>query len=59
MSKGVRMTLEEALTRLDDLYKQHGRDYVVSAENHPEIMRAFADQAIAEMEAEIEARKPA
>lgn len=44
------MTIEEAVKQLDELFLKHGNDYVVNSDNHPEIMRAFADQVIAEME---------
>jgi len=50
------MTYEESLKALDALYAQHGKDYVVHGGNHPEILRAWADKSVAEMEAEITAR---
>jgi hypothetical protein len=46
------MTYEESLKALDELYQQYGRDYVVHAGNHPEILRAWSDKAVADLEAE-------
>ena len=50
------MTYEESLVALDALYAKHGRDYVVHAGNHPEILRAWNDKAVGELEAEVLAR---
>ena len=33
------MTHEDIEAKLNELYKQHGPDYVVHAGNHPEILR--------------------
>ena len=46
------MTLDEAEKKLDELYKIHGKDYVVHAGNHPEILRAINDDCVAQLEAE-------
>lgn len=46
------MTHADIEAKLDEIYKQHGPDYVVTADNHPEILRALNDLAVAEFEAE-------
>ena len=46
------MTLEEAVQKLDELTAIHGINYVVDANNHPEILRALNDDMVARMEAE-------
>ncbi len=48
------MTLEEATKKLDELFAIHGVNYVVDANNHPEILRAINDDVIAQLEAERE-----
>ncbi len=48
------MTLDEAEKKLDELYRINGRDYVVHAGNHPEILRAINDDIVEKMEAERE-----
>ena len=34
------MTYDESVTALDELFRVNGKDYVVHAGNHPEILRA-------------------
>lgn len=34
------------------LIEQHGKDYVISAENHPEIVKGFLHEVAMEMEKE-------
>ena len=46
------MTLTEAEKKIDELYRKHGKDYVIHADNHPDILRALNDDIIARMEAE-------
>lgn len=46
------MTLSEAEKKLNELFAIHGKDYVVHAGNHADILRAINDNIIAEMEAE-------
>ena len=46
------MTLEQIEEKLDKLYQEHGKDYVVHSGNHPEILRALNDNIVAELEAE-------
>ena len=48
------MTLDDVALKLDELYRINGRDYVVHAGNHPDILRAINDSVIAELEAERE-----
>ncbi len=48
------MTLDDVALKLDELYRINGRDYVVHAGNHPDILRAIKDSVIAELEAERE-----
>lgn len=51
------MTYEESIVALNELYRVHGRDYVVDAGNHPEILAAFNRKLFDELEAEVLARK--
>ena len=46
------MTFDESIKKLDELFRQHGRDYVVTSENHPEILRAWSNKSVAELESE-------
>ena len=48
------MTLDEATKKIDDLFEMHGKDYVIHAGNHADILRAINDDVIAQMEAERE-----
>ena len=50
------MTFEESIKQLDALYAANGKDYVVHSGNHPEILRAWSDHALEQMEAEISER---
>ena len=52
------MTLDEAEKKLDALYQEHGRDYVVHAGNHPEILRAINNDVIAQLEADRAGYRP-
>ena len=51
------MTLEESVEKLDAIFAERGKDYVVDRNNHPEILRAWASSLVAELEAEIAARE--
>ena len=51
------MTLEESVEKLDAIFAERGKDYVVNAANHPEIMRAWASSLVEELEAEIAVRE--
>ena len=46
------MTLTEAEKKIDELYHEHGKDYVIHAGNHPDILRALNDDIVKRMEAE-------
>ena len=46
------MTYAESRSKLDELFALHGKDYVVHAGNHPEILRAWSDHSVEQMEAE-------
>ncbi len=48
------MTLEEATKKLDDLFAENGKDYVVHAGNHADILRAINDDIVKQMNAERE-----
>lgn len=48
------MTLEEAEKKINELYQEHGKDFVIHAGNHPEILRALNDDIVKQMEAERE-----
>ena len=44
------MTYEESLKKLDEIYAANGKDYVVTGANHPEIMRAWSDRVVEQLE---------
>ncbi len=48
------MTLNEAEKKIDELFREHGQDFVIHAGNYPEILRALNDDIVAKMEAERE-----
>ncbi len=50
------MTYDETLKALDALYAANGRDYVVHAGNHPDILRAWNDHSVELMEREMVSR---
>lgn len=50
------MTFDESIKELDALYVKNGKDYVVHAGNHPEILRAWSDHSVEQMEAERDLR---
>ena len=50
------MTFDESLKALDALYQVNGRDCVVHSDNHPEIMRAWSDRVVAQLEQERDLR---
>lgn len=48
----TKMTLTEAEKQIDELFREHGQDFVIHAGNYPEILRALNDDIVAKMEAE-------
>ena len=41
---------------LDALYLANGKDYVVTGDSHPEIMRAWSDRVVEQLERERDLR---
>ena len=50
------MTFDESIKQLDAMYAMRGKDYVVTGDNHPEIMRAWSDHVVEQLEAERDLR---
>lgn len=44
------VTYQEVAKQADRLFEENGKDYVISSENHPDLVAGFAKEILADLE---------